>query len=183
MNHTDHVNLLRHGVPASDGSVMPERVWADLGAGAGAFTLALAELIGGSGSIYAIDNDANALRENERTMRARFPTATVHYRVADFTRSLRDSVPPLDGIVMANALHFLRDKDGMVQLMRRYLKSDGRLILVEYNVDQGNLWVPHPLSYTTWEALARRHGFRETQLLATQPSRFLGQMYAALSLV
>src|SRR5690554_4106120 len=40
MNHQDHVNLLRPGVPATGG------VWADFGAGTGAFTLALAELLG-----------------------------------------------------------------------------------------------------------------------------------------
>jgi ubiquinone/menaquinone biosynthesis C-methylase UbiE len=175
MNHADHVNLLRQGVPASGG------VWADFGAGTGAFTLALAELIGASGVVYAIDKDANALRENERQLRPRFSTTTAHYHVADFTRSL--VLPSLDGIVMANALHFLRDKDSMVQLMRHYLKSNGRLLLVEYDVDKGNMWVPHPLSYGTWEALARRNGFRETRLLATQPSRFLGQIYSAVSLL
>ena len=39
MDHSDHVNLLRNGV-------LPGGVWADLGAGSGAFTLALAELAG-----------------------------------------------------------------------------------------------------------------------------------------
>jgi ubiquinone/menaquinone biosynthesis C-methylase UbiE len=181
MNHADHVNLLRQGVPASGGVPVPARVWADFGAGTGAFTLALAELIGASGVVYAIDKDANALRENERQLRARFSTTTAHYHVADFTRSL--GLPSLDGIVMANALHFLRDKDSMVQLMRHYLKSNGRLLLVEYDVDKGNMWVPHPLSYGTWEVLARRNGFRATRLLATHPSRFLGQIYSAVSLL
>ncbi len=82
MNHHDHVNLIRGGVPETGG------VWADLGSGAGAFTLALAELVGATGEIYSIDKDAAALREQERTMRARFPNAVVHYRAADFTTRL-----------------------------------------------------------------------------------------------
>ena len=57
MNHRDHVNLLRRGVPEPGG------VWADLGSGAGAFTLALAELVGPGAEIYAVDKDRGALRQ------------------------------------------------------------------------------------------------------------------------
>lgn len=147
MNHTNHVNLLQGGVPQPDG------VWADLGSGSGAFTLALAELIGSTGTIHSVDRDAAALREQARVMRARFPGVTVQYITADFTRPL--DLPPLDGIVMANALHFVRYKDDVLRQIRSYLKPGGRFILVEYNADQGNTWVPYPLSYPTWEALAR----------------------------
>ena len=90
-------------------------------------------------------------------------------------------MPPLDGVVMANALHFQREKDRVVQLIHGYLRPSGRLILVEYNVDHGNPWVPYPLSYGTWETLTRRNGFANTRLLATRPSRFLGEIYSAVS--
>ncbi len=52
MIHEDHVNLLRKGI------LEPGGVWADLGSGAGAFTLALADLIGSTGEIYSVDKDA-----------------------------------------------------------------------------------------------------------------------------
>ena len=174
MIHADHVRLLHDGVPAKGG------VWADLGSGGGAFTLALADLLGPGGEIYSIDKDGNALREQEQLMRQRFPSMKVQYRVADFTR--QQQLPPLDGILMANALHFHRDKERVVQLVKEYLKPDGRLLLVEYNVDQGNIWVPHPLSYATWAALASRCGFAHTRQLATQPSRFLKEMFSAQSM-
>jgi len=173
MNHTDHVNLLRAGIPAPGG------VWADLGSGAGAFTLALAELLGPQATIYSVDQDGGALREQERAMQARFPTAAVRYLRADFTRQL--DLPALDGVVMANSLHFHPHKDPILQLVRGYLKAEGRLLLVEYNTDRGNAWVPYPLSYTTWEALARKNGFAQTRLLSSQPSRFLGEIYSAAS--
>lgn len=173
MNHQDHVNLLREGVPGPGG------VWADLGSGEGAFTLALADLIGPGGEIYSVDTDRGALREQERAMRVRFPQANVHYMTADFTRPL--DLPPLDGIVMANSLHFVRNKGPVLQLIRSYLRPGGRLILVEYNADRGNMWVPHPLSYPTWEKVASQNGFADTHLLATVPSRFLGQIYSAVS--
>lgn len=173
MNHPDHVNLLRAGVPATGG------VWADLGSGTGAFTLALADLLGEAGEIYSVDKDAGALREQERAMRARFPHAVVHYCTADITAPL--DIPPLDGVIIANALHFARDKARVVQSIKSCLRPNGRLILVEYNVDRGNAWVPYPLSYPTWEALAQHCGFANTKLLATVPSRFLGEIYSALS--
>src|SRR5712691_5799397 len=173
MVHADHVNLLRKGIFNQGGT------WADLGSGTGAFTLALADLLGPAGHIYSVDQNAGSLREQERVMRTRFPSTTVHYINADFTRKL--DLPPLDGIVMANSLHYVRKKDPVLQLVRGYLRPGGRLILVEYNADHGNMWVPYPLPYNTWEALARQNGFTQTRLLATVPSRFFGSMYSAMS--
>jgi ubiquinone/menaquinone biosynthesis C-methylase UbiE len=173
MNHQDHVNLLKRGVAEAGG------IWADFGSGSGAFTLALADLLGSTGEIYSVDKDRYALKEQERAMRTYFPDSMVHYINADFTRGL--TLPTLDGVVMANSLHFLRQKDAMLQLVRSYIKLDGRLLLVEYNADRGNTWVPYPLSYRTWEVLARKNGFAITQLLATVPSRFFGEIYSALS--
>jgi ubiquinone/menaquinone biosynthesis C-methylase UbiE len=174
MKHADHVELLRPGVPGPGG------VWADLGSGTGAFTLALADLIGAEGEIYSIDENRSALRTQERLMRAAFPMVTVHYIVADFTRRL--DLPPLDGVVMANSLHFQRAKEPVLGLVRSYMRPGGRLILLEYGTDRGNRWVPYPLSYPTWEHLARDSDFVGTRLLATRPSRFLGHIYSALSL-
>jgi ubiquinone/menaquinone biosynthesis C-methylase UbiE len=185
MDHTDHVRLLRDGVPAPGG------VWADLGSGTGAFTLALAELISADdpqssgssragGEIYSVDRDRRALRTQEKRMRARFPDVTVHYLSADLTRPL--DLPRLDGVVMANSLHFVRDKGPVLRLVQGYLRPGSRLIVVEYDTDRGNAWVPHPFSFRTWEEMAARAGFERTHLLHTRPSRFLGRIYSALSL-
>ncbi len=173
MNHNDHVSLLRKGVPTSSGA------WADLGSGSGAFTLALADLLGSGGRIYSIDQNQGALREQARIMHERFPEVQVQYKNADFTRPL--SLPQLDGIVMANSLHYVRKKDAVLQLVRNYLRPGGHLILVEYNTDRGNPWVPYPLSYRAWETIARQNHFVSTTLLATRPSHFLNEIYSALS--
>lgn len=173
MQHTDHVNLLRAGVPGPGGT------WADLGSGTGAFTLALADLLGPGATIHSVDRDSGALREQDRAMRTRFPGVALHVQVADFTRRL--DLPPLDGVVMANSLHYVRDKAPLLALVRGYLKPAGRLLLVEYNADHGNPWVPYPMSYPVWERIAVSAGFTETRLLARVPSRFLDEIYSASS--
>lgn len=174
MNHNDHVRLLQNGVPQTGG------VWADLGAGEGAFTLALAELMGPTGTIYAVDRDGRALQSLAKQMHRLFPQITLHTIQADFTRPL--SLPPLDGVVMANSLHFVAQKGPVLLQVKGYLREgDGRLLIVEYNSDQGNHWVPYPFSYQTWVKLAQQAGFSHTEQLATYPSRFLHEIYAALS--
>lgn len=183
MNHHDHVALLRGGVLDSEGAAdrtSSERpIWADLGSGGGAFTLALADLLGDGAIIHSVDRDRRALGEQERIFRTRFPTTAMHFHHADFTRPL--ALPPLDGIVMANALHFVAAKLPVVRGLRALLRPGGRMVLVEYDTDHGNRWVPYPLSYPTWEALATSAGFATTRFLTAVPSRFLGAIYAAAS--
>jgi SAM-dependent methyltransferase len=174
LNHQDHVRLLRDGVPTPGG------IWADFGSGDGAFTLALADLLGPGVQINSVDREAHSLERQALSMALQFPDTQVTYLTADYTRPL--ALPPLDGIVMANTLHFQRAKEGALALALGYLKPGGRLLLVEYNADRGNLWVPYPFSFATWEKLAMASGFVQTRLLATTPSRFLREIYSAESL-
>ena len=61
------------------------------------------------------------------------------------------SLPPLDGIVMANSLHYFKDREKILRHALSFLKLNGALLLVEYNVDSGNMWVPYPLSFETFQ--------------------------------
>lgn len=153
--------------------------WADLGCGDGAFTLALADLLGPGGSIEAVDRDSRALRAATAGVRATFPGVTLNGRQADFTEPI--GLSALDGVVMANSLHFVRRKRPVLELVHAMLKPGGRLLLVEYDSDRGNPWVPHPMSYPTWERLAAEAGFLGTRRLHCVPSRFLNQIYSAVS--
>lgn len=174
MDHGDHVRLIRDGVVGAGTR------WADLGSGEGAFTLALADLLGPGGAIHTVDRDGRALDVQLRLLRDRFPSVAVTPLVADFTRPLE--LRALDGVVMANSLHFQRDKLAVLRMVRDYLVPDGHLVLVEYDADRGNPWVPYPLSFRTWVTLAAEAGLRDTRRLTSVPSRFLGSIYSALSL-
>ena len=171
MDHTDHVTLLRPANLPAGGT------WADLGAGSGAFTLALRELVGAQADVYAVDRDGARLEQLEQAWRLRFgDTTRLHLLPADFTRPLE--LPALDGVEMANSLHYYKDKEKILRQVGTFLKPGGRLLLVEYNVDSGNMWVPYPLSFESFQALAARAGFTAPRLLGTHPSSFLRGFYA-----
>jgi ubiquinone/menaquinone biosynthesis C-methylase UbiE len=173
VDHADHVALIRAGIEGGG------RVWADLGSGSGAFTLALADLLGPDATIHSVDRDEGALRRQADAVRTRFPDVELVQQAADFTQAL--TLPSLDGMVMANSLHFVPDKAAILARLLAHLRGGGRFVLVEYDADRGNPWVPHPLSYRSWEALAADVGLRDTHQLASVPSRFLGSIYSALS--
>jgi ubiquinone/menaquinone biosynthesis C-methylase UbiE len=174
MDHNDHVNLLRPANLSKGGT------YADFGAGSGAFTLALRELVGSDAIIYAVDKNRSSLKELESSHRARFHMIdNLILLKGDFSRPLE--IPPLDGIIMANSLHFFKDKEKILRHVRGSLKPNGGLLLVEYNVDSGNLWVPHPLTFETLQTLTPRAGFTEPRLLAKIPSRFLKEFYSAVA--
>ena len=57
--------------------------------------------------------------------------------LADATGPL--ALPPLDGVVCANTLHFHRHKEPILTLVRGYLRpAGGRLLVVEYNIDSSD---------------------------------------------
>jgi len=101
----------------------------------------------------------------------------VHYHVGDFTQPL--TLPPLSGLVIANALHFVRDPAPVVRALRDQLMPGGWFILVEYESDQGNPWVPYPIAYRQWQELAPRGGLVDVERLAQRPGRFMSGIYSA----
>jgi SAM-dependent methyltransferase len=175
MDHSDHLKLLTKGIPKPGG------VWGEFGSGRGAFTLALAELIGPTGTIHSVDKNGGVLNEQAHAVQRRFANQAprMHYLTADYTQRL--DLPALDGVLMANALHFQRKKGAVLRLILNYLRPGGSFILVEYNIDRGNPWVPHPISLKSWEVLAKECGYENTRILAGRPSRFLGEIYSAIS--
>jgi SAM-dependent methyltransferase len=174
VDHRDHVALIRDGVRAA-----PAGRWLELGAGDGAFTLALADAIGPGGSILALDRDAHALGTLRARAARQFPATRVETVVADFTRGL--PVGPFAGVLAANSLHFVADLSPVLAAVRSRLAADGRLVVVEYDADRGNPWVPHPFSFQRWTELATAAGFETPELLHRVPSRFLGAIYGALT--
>jgi ubiquinone/menaquinone biosynthesis C-methylase UbiE len=146
--------------------------WADLGAGTGTFSRALSELVGANGTVHAVDKDKHALSQ----LALNSASVILHYQ--DFTQSLE--LNNLDGILMANALHFIRRQKKVLREISDYLKENGRLVILEYDISRANPWVPFPVPFDNLKDLAARAGLSEPVKVARKDSRYHREMYVAV---
>jgi SAM-dependent methyltransferase len=176
MRIDDAVELIRDAIGDSAG------VWADLGAGTGTFTRALARTLGAGSTIYAVDDDArvvSALRELQQVGERRRIVAVR----ADFSRPFE--LPGLgnallDGILLANALHFVRDAEKVLNQLVTRVRVGGRVVIVEYDRRAASPWVPYPIRASQWPRLAEAAGLIGARVTATRPSAYEGEIYAAV---
>ena len=172
MKHSEHVHLIKKAITKKGG------VWADLGSGDGAFTLALRDLAGPDVEIFSIDKDRDRLKRQKEAFEKQFPISNIHYHVKDFTVPLE--LPLLDGVIMANSLHYIKDHIGFLISLRKDMKPGAKLVLIEYSLDRGQPpWVPYPLSFNTFEKEAKKAGFTKTELLERIPSSYWDEMYSS----
>ena len=155
-------------------------VWADLGAGSGVFTRALAKLLGPAGTVYAVDRNAAALRELTRTRGPAGSSATIRTVVGDFAEPLE--LPQLDGVLVANALHYVpyADQPAVLRRVASMLTDGAPIVVVEYDRRHANQWVPYPITPAALAAVTRDAGLGVPTVLATQPSQYSGTIYSAV---
>jgi SAM-dependent methyltransferase len=169
--------LLTPAVPAQAG------IWADLGAGGGTFTRALAARLGRGSRIYAVDRDGRALASIEQWAKARPaqdpPVITL---AADITRPFDlpdlDSTR-LDGWLLANTLHFVRHSGSVLGRLVGLLEPGGRAVIIEYDERPASRWVPYPITSAYLPRLLTTAGLRDPRIVARAPSIYGGTMYVA----
>ena len=174
MKHVEAVALIADAVGGHDG------VWVDLGAGGGTFTRALAELLGRTSRIHAIDRDTDAVDALSTWAAAHAPHVTA--MAADLSRALDlDALigSPLDGLLIANALHFIRDADAALGRFVKSMRPAGRVVLIEYDRREASRWVPYPIPISRLPSLAAAAGLSPFTVTASRPSMYQGVMYAA----
>jgi hypothetical protein len=127
----------------------------------------------------AVDRDAAALRTAVAAVATAFPEVGIEPLVADFTRPL--DLTPLDGLVAANSLHFVAraSQPAVVDALAAHVRPGGIFVVVEYDADHGNPWVPHPFRFPTWVRLAAGASLVDPRQLGRVPSRFLNGIYSA----
>ena len=170
-----HVNVHDAAALIAPAIPTPGGPWADLGAGGGTVTRALVRLLGPGATVHAVDRDAAAM--------ASLRVPQVATRVADFAdadawRAL--ALPPLDGILLANALHFVRDQHTVLARLADALAPNGRLVVVEYEGRAPSRWVPYPVGLDRLRALLPV-GMTAPVRVGERRSAYGGSMYAAWS--
>jgi ubiquinone/menaquinone biosynthesis C-methylase UbiE len=147
--------------------------WCDLGSGSGTFTMALAQLLALGSTIYAVDFDPRALEE----IPAQHDGVEIRKIVGDLQSSgLR--LPSVDGILMANTLHFIEEQKAF---LRRLLPVADRFLIVEYERTRPNPWGPYPIGFEKLRRLFTEVGVDRVEKVAARPSLFGGTMYSALA--
>jgi SAM-dependent methyltransferase len=170
VNTSEAVALIEAAVPRD------EATWADVGAGDGTFTRALVALLGRDARIYAVDRDARAVASLRRW--AARDGANVIPVEADFTLPL-ELPEVLDGLLAANALHFVRDADVVLARLAALVRPGGRVVLIEYDRRAASRWVPYPISVDRLPRLTASAGLSMPTITATRPSAFGGILYVA----
>lgn len=178
MTLTEAIDLLHPAIGPGDLS------WMDLGAGSGTFTEALATIIGGQGTIVAVDKDGAAL-ERLRARVQRLPAGTASVSVVNGDITNLGSLPGLEetafhGALLANVLHFFHDPEHLLRMVSSKLADPGRVVLIEYDRTSGSRWVPYPISMNRLPQVASDAGFGSVHIVAEQPSRFGGRLYCAV---
>jgi ubiquinone/menaquinone biosynthesis C-methylase UbiE len=172
MELTNAIDLIIKGVNGQG----PPQVWADLGAGSGLFSRALSALLPEESIIHAVDRNYKPGQQigSENTGNKILLTKK------DFTASSLE-LEDCDGLIMANSLHFVEDKLTFLQQIKSILKPGGRIIIVEYDTDQSNQWVPWPISCKNLQQFITKNALGSLQKLATQDSVYqTGGIYSVL---
>lgn len=147
--------------------------WADLGCGGGLFSRALAEFLPVDSLVLCLDKD----RQNWNKMDV--GQVRLEFQQVDF---VRETIPAsnLHGILMANSLHYVSDKTALTQELRTYLGAHGKFLVVEYDTERANRWVPYPITFSKLEKIFASLGFFKTKKIGERKSMYGPDlMYAA----
>ena len=178
MKLLEAVELIESGIPRGGG------IWAELGAGRGLFTRAIATLLGPAGKVVAVDRDAAAVAE----LRSPFPSTPGRLAPIVAIESDYHDIPtiasvvgaPPDGVLLANALHFAADPAPFIAKIAAWLRPGGRLVVVEYDGRPASRWVPYPVPLARLRAIAAQTGLGPPRAIGERRSAYGGIMYCAL---
>jgi arsenite methyltransferase len=137
---------------------------ADLGSGTGYFTFRLAEAVGSSGKVYAVDIDEemNAIIDKQ-VVAKQMENVTAHLAVE------HDPLIPekVDLIFSVNAYHHLKDRTAYFKNAARYLKPGGRIAIIDFREGSFRHFTERTVLLQEFKnagyALDKSHGFLPRQ--------------------
>lgn len=149
----------------------PTATWADLGCGTGTFTYALAGLLGEGSKVWAVDKLTQYLGTGKGPVAVEFLQMDIERQPLPFNS--------LDVIIMANTLHYIRDQETFLGRLPHHLIKNGKIVLVEYDTDRSNQWVPFPVTYDKAQTLLAEAGFKNIFRIGERPSTIRNGMIFA----
>jgi len=164
MSDEDAISLIEKAVSGHE-----QQVWADLGCGSGTFTKALNSLLSNGSHITAVDRKKQQL-----------DLPNVDFLQANFEHD-NLKISGLNGILMANAIHYIADKAALVRKLEPMFTGSPHFIMIEYDTDRANPWVPFPITFKQLQTLFGTLGYHKIVKVSERPSAYRsGNMYCAL---
>lgn len=139
--------------------------WIDLGCGSGLFSYALAELLPVESHILMVD------KVNQAPIKSQVGGVHLEFLQIDFSRQ-KLPADEYNGILMANSLHYVEHKKLFVEKLKNHLSENGRLIIVEYDTNNANPWIPYPITLIQLKELFKEEGFKSVRKVGERPSRY-----------
>lgn len=137
---------------------------ADLGSGTGYFTFRLAEAVGSSGMVYAIDIDEEMNASIDKQAVAKQAVNVKTILAVEHDPLIPDKV---DLIFSVNAYHHLKDRANYFKNIARYLKPGGRIAVIDFREGAFRHFTKRAVMLqefkTAGYALDKAHGFLPRQ--------------------
>jgi ubiquinone/menaquinone biosynthesis C-methylase UbiE len=147
----------------------------DFGAGSGHYARAAAAIVGHSGRVYAIDVQEDILKHLKQNTHAH------HQRIIETVwgniekkggTHLRDAT--LDAVILANTFFQVENRFGLLAEMKRVLKPDGTLLVVDWAGSYGGMG-PTPskvVPESEAEAFFTAGGFHKSKSFRAGPHHY-----------
>jgi len=108
----------------------------DYGCGPGGYIIPLAELVGKSGKVYALDIHPLAIRKVQ-DIASKKRLANVETILSDCQTGLLDNT--LDAVLLYDAFHHLSNPDVVLRELHRILKPDGILSFSDHHMKENEI--------------------------------------------
>jgi ubiquinone/menaquinone biosynthesis C-methylase UbiE len=147
----------------------PGQVVADIGAGSGYYTMLLSAAVGPRGRVYATDIQPEMLALIRKKIE-QHPVTNVELVLGTATES-RLADQSLDLALMVDVYHELAQPQAFLQSLKRAIKPDGRLVLIEFRKESD--WVPireeHKMSVREARVELEAEGYRFDRVIDVLP--------------
>ncbi len=145
----------------------------DLGAGVGYFAWRLAKAVGDDGKVIAVDIQPGMIDRLRETLREHGVTNVKPVLGSEENPGL--PVGTADLVLLVDVYHELQQPEKTMEHVRRALKPDGRLVIIEYRKEDPNIPI-HPLHKMTVDEVRAElepMGFRLHEVLDFLPAQHI----------
>ncbi len=112
-------------------NIKPGEVIADIGAGSGYFTFRLAQRVGPSGKVYAVDISPDMILHINRRIRELKATNVVSILADPDDPLLLDA--SVNRFFFSDSWHHIESQTKYLTLMKRMLKSGGEVVMIDFH--------------------------------------------------